>query len=97
MKRIHVEQSLHFTFRGKVFDFAPKTAYEVEDDVANHRFIKRYTLSCEDLTPPKAIKPEAVKVEPAKVEAPVEEVKEAEAEKPKAKRTYKRKAKKEDE
>lgn len=97
MKRIIVRQSLRFTHRGKVFDFAPKTAYEVEDDVAKHRFIKRYTIACEDLTPPKAVKPAAVKVEPAKIEAPVEEVKEAEAEKPKAKRVYKRKAKKEDE
>lgn len=95
MKRIIVRQSLRFTHRGKVFDFAPKTAYEVEDDVANHRFIKRYTIACEDLTPPKATKPEAVEVEPAKVKAPVEEVKEAE--KPKAKRVSKRKSKKEDE
>ena len=93
MKRIQVRQSLRFTHRGKVFDFAPKTAYEVEDDVANHSFIRRYTIACEDLTPPKATKPEAVKVEPAKVEAPVEEVKEAE----KPKRVSKRKAKKENE
>lgn len=95
MKRIIVRQSLRFTHRGKVFDFAPNTAYEVEDDVANHSFIRRYTIACEDPTPPKAVKPEAVKVEPAKIEASVEEVKEAV--KPKAKRVSKRKSKKEDE
>ncbi len=64
MKRIVLKCRAHFTLRGKEkksFIFEKGKAYEVEDAVAKHAFIKERLLSVEDVKKAAPAKAEAAK------------------------------------